>query len=242
MQKESAAATELCRRVSREVEALLVEADLADGLGALPPTQRVPTQRVDRASSGAGRAEDGVAAADPVLRFREEMLRRGCGGGGGGGGGAGSPPASESDTESDTGLDEGKVLQALRQHGRSKSILPRIKTQPMRVEGWMAKQGHFIKNWKNRWFVLEERIMRYYARQGDERPKGTIYLAPGTEVDTRTGSHKANSFIVNTPMKKFSLQAADDDEMEEWIRAIRHNLVYAPAAGDDYSRGDDEDE
>lgn len=37
---------------------------------------------------------------------------------------------------------------------------------PMRVEGWMAKQGHVIKNWKNRWFVLEGRNIFYYTRCG----------------------------------------------------------------------------
>jgi hypothetical protein len=37
--------------------------------------------------------------------------------------------------------------------------------KPRHIEGWMAKQGHFVKNWKTRWFVLQGRRMSYFANQ-----------------------------------------------------------------------------
>jgi PH domain/Ankyrin repeats (3 copies) len=98
--------------------------------------------------------------------------------------------------------------------------------EAMRVEGWMAKQGHIIPNWKNRWFVLEGRHIRYYGRQGDSTPKGEIILENGTAVHVEPSARGArpNVFCVHTPKKKFNLQAADEEERDEWVNAINNNL------------------
>jgi 16S rRNA (cytosine1402-N4)-methyltransferase len=55
---------------------------------------------------------------------------------------------------------------------------------PLRVEGWMAKQGHFLRTWRNRWFVLEGRRMTYYVRDGltASRAQGVIHLARGSDL------------------------------------------------------------
>lgn len=76
---------------------------------------------------------------------------------------------------------------------------------PATVEGWMYKQGHIIKNWKRRWFVLEERTIRYYATPTSAKPKGTIVLVPDTEVFVEARYPKPNSFTILTPAKRFVL-------------------------------------
>lgn len=76
---------------------------------------------------------------------------------------------------------------------------------PATVEGWMYKQGHIIKNWKRRWFVLEERTIRYYATPTSAKPKGTIVLVPDTEVFVEARYPKPNSFTILTPVKRFVL-------------------------------------
>lgn len=43
-----------------------------------------------------------------------------------------------------------------------------------RKEGWLVKQGHLIKNWKRRWFVLEYPLLHYYKTPEDSTPRGTI--------------------------------------------------------------------
>lgn len=96
--------------------------------------------------------------------------------------------------------------------------------EPIHVEGWMAKQGHFIRNWKNRWFVLEGRVITYYAKEGAKASKGVINMVAGTDVIIEEKYSKPFCFTVITPAKRFVLQAADEDEMAEWIEAIQNNL------------------
>lgn len=36
---------------------------------------------------------------------------------------------------------------------------------PVRMEGWMNKQGHFVKNWKTRWFVLDGTAITYAPKE-----------------------------------------------------------------------------
>ena len=55
-------------------------------------------------------------------------------------------------------------------------------TAPMMLRGWMKKQGHMVKNWKTRYFVLEEGLLSYYVDQRDVTPygadrKGRVCLA-----------------------------------------------------------------
>ena len=104
---------------------------------------------------------------------------------------------------------------------------------PIRVEGWMAKQGHIFRTWKNRWFVLEGRNMFYFAKEGAPKPRGVIRMVDGTDVIVEERYAKPFCFTVVTPTKRFVLQAADEDEMAEWLEAVHVNLeVMAYEDGD----------
>jgi hypothetical protein len=96
------------------------------------------------------------------------------------------------------------------------------------VEGWMAKQGHFFPNWKNRWFVLVGRTLSYYTKQGAKTPQGVISLLRGTDLVVEERYAKPFCFTVVTRTKKFILQAANEEEMTEWIEAIQNNIIHAP--------------
>lgn len=98
----------------------------------------------------------------------------------------------------------------------------------VRVEGWMAKQGHIIRNWKNRWFVLDGRKIFYFLKEGATRPKGVIRMIKGTEVVVEEKYSKPFCFTLQTPKKKFILQAASEEEQAEWIEAIQINLETVP--------------
>jgi len=95
---------------------------------------------------------------------------------------------------------------------------------PMRVEGWMAKQGHIFRNWKNRWFVLEGRCVFYFAKEGAAKARGVIRMVDGTDVIVEERYPKPYCFTIVTPSKRYVLQAADEDEMAEWLEAVQNNL------------------
>lgn len=103
--------------------------------------------------------------------------------------------------------------------------------RPMHVEGWMAKQGHFIKNWKNRWFVLEGRYMTYFSSPQSGKPRGVIGMVEGSDVVVEERYVKPFCFTIVTPSKRFVLQAANESEMAEWIEAIQNNLECCSADG-----------
>ena len=52
-------------------------------------------------------------------------------------------------------------------------------TAPREMEGWMEKQGHFVKNWKQRYFYLKERQMMYFSKKvGSLRLDASITALP----------------------------------------------------------------
>jgi len=112
-----------------------------------------------------------------------------------------------------------------------RAALPPSVPQPgalLTVEGWMAKQGHFFPNWKNRWFLLEGRKLSYFTKQGAKTPQGVISLVRGTDLVVEERYSKPFCFTVVTRTKKFILQAANEEEMTEWIESIQNNIMHAP--------------
>lgn len=53
-------------------------------------------------------------------------------------------------------------------------------------EGWLKKLGGFIKNWKERYFVLDStasrRLLKYYESLEDEKGLGEIPLTKESTV------------------------------------------------------------
>ena len=89
----------------------------------------------------------------------------------------------------------------------------------------MVKQGHLVKNWKRRWFVLEWPELKYYKNPGDPTPKGIVRCDEVTLSERlaaeRTG--KDHCIMVHHPARKiYYLQAGDEADMMSWVKAIRN--------------------
>ena len=53
-------------------------------------------------------------------------------------------------------------------------------TAPQLHTGWLSKEGHLVRSWKRRYFVLEDGVLTYSATPEDSTPLGRIPLGTAT--------------------------------------------------------------
>ncbi|XP_050394135.1 cytohesin-1 isoform X2 [Patella vulgata] len=112
-------------------------------------------------------------------------------------------------------------------------------------EGWLWKQGGRYKNWKRRWFILNDNCLYYFQYTTDKEPKGIIPLENINvrEVPTEK-AHKPNCFelftggndiikackvdsdgkVVEGRHNVYRMSAGNAPEKEEWIKCIKSSI------------------
>ena len=61
--------------------------------------------------------------------------------------------------------------------GRSKELGSVINQRKGIIkQGYLSKQGHIIRNWKKRSFVLMRDELRYYKSETEKKPQGKIRM------------------------------------------------------------------
>lgn len=86
--------------------------------------------------------------------------------------------------------------------------------------GELTKQGHFRKNWKARWFVLQGDKLFYFKSRLDPKP---IDFVPLRSCHVEKASRSTRPYVFEiSPLhtKNFLIQATNEEEMRDWIRAI----------------------
>ncbi|NXV61391.1 RHG22 protein, partial [Molothrus ater] len=101
--------------------------------------------------------------------------------------------------------------------------------------GWLKKQRSIMKNWQQRWFVLRGDQLFYYKDEEETKPQGVfsttrqvvelgkrfVFCLPG-------GAGDREKMPVNH--EAFLLMANSQNEMEDWVKAIRR-VIWAPFGG-----------
>ncbi|XP_064394546.1 uncharacterized protein LOC135341815 [Halichondria panicea] len=96
--------------------------------------------------------------------------------------------------------------------------------------GRLTKKGHMRKNWKNRWFVLQRTVLRYYMSRDNMTLKGQLVLNGNTEVKSIPDKGKRRFCFhvtcghTGTP---FEIAAEDQRTKHEWMLAIRKAIALA---------------
>ena len=81
------------------------------------------------------------------------------------------------------------------------------------------------KTWKERLFELTESSLEYYEKSNKtEKPKGAVSLHEVTTARSATVSGKSHCFEIVTEARKYQIQANNEQDKEEWIRAIVANV------------------
>ncbi|NXG12702.1 RHG22 protein, partial [Sakesphorus luctuosus] len=111
--------------------------------------------------------------------------------------------------------------------------------------GWLKKQRSIMKNWQQRWFVLRGDQLFYYKDEEETKPQGDFSTTrqvielgktlEGVYLPTRacwppnlSGAGDREKMPVNH--EAFLLMANSQNEMEDWVKAIRR-VIWAPFGG-----------
>eukprot|EP01130_Rhizamoeba_saxonica_P011918 TRINITY_DN4976_c0_g1_i1.p1 TRINITY_DN4976_c0_g1~~TRINITY_DN4976_c0_g1_i1.p1 ORF type:complete len:472 (+),score=112.10 TRINITY_DN4976_c0_g1_i1:2-1417(+) len=91
-------------------------------------------------------------------------------------------------------------------------------------EGYMLKQGSFVKNWKKRYFFFESGHL-YYAKSPKARFEtlGGIPLK-GAKLMLEENPTRKYSFTIETENRTYFLVPETEEEKEEWIEFINERI------------------
>ncbi|XP_036379603.1 pleckstrin homology domain-containing family A member 1 isoform X2 [Megalops cyprinoides] len=116
---------------------------------------------------------------------------------------------------------------------RSHSQLPYFVGRPTQDQavikaGYCVKQGAVMKNWKRRYFMLDENAMSYFKSDLEKDPLRMIPLKEVHKVQECKQSDimmRDNLFEVVTSSRTFYIQSDSPEDMHSWIKAISGAIV-----------------
>ncbi|NWT53252.1 RHG22 protein, partial [Erythrocercus mccallii] len=116
--------------------------------------------------------------------------------------------------------------------------------------GWLKKQRSIMKNWQQRWFVLRGDQLFYYKDEEETKPQGGFSTTrqvvelgksqvnelppnpdePGKHLFEITPGGAGDREKMPVNHEAFLLMANSQNEMEDWVKAIRR-VIWAPFGG-----------
>lgn len=89
-------------------------------------------------------------------------------------------------------------------------------------KGNLLKRGHQVKNWKERYMVLNPTELKYYASSHQKHMKGTVVFNKSQTVEILPDKGgKRNLFVLNTQQKPYEMSATDLKTRNEWVSCIQ---------------------
>ena len=91
--------------------------------------------------------------------------------------------------------------------------------------GWLVKRGGSWKSWKKRWFVLNDKEIRYFTNKTETNLKGIIKISDIKEVKKSTEITSGFHFEVVTERRTYLIRAENDSARTTWIDRISSRLI-----------------
>lgn len=192
--------------------------DLVDWVNALNKATKitVPKSSESQQNSENQRVLPDVVGSKKQVSYRTDII-------------GGVPIITQTQQEGGDGVNrsEREALQ------RSHSQLPYFLARPPQEygvikHGYCVKQGAVMRNWKRRYFLLEENAMSYFKSDLEKEPLRIIPLKEVHKVQEckqRDIMMRDNLFEVVTTSRTFYIQADSPEEMHSWIKAVSGAIV-----------------
>ncbi|KAJ8391787.1 hypothetical protein AAFF_G00085590 [Aldrovandia affinis] len=146
----------------------------------------------------------------------------------------GVPFITMTQQEESEGQKEGSREELRRPQGQIPYLLSKAShSQSVIKAGYCVKQGAVRKNWKRRYFLLEENSVSYFKSDMDKDPLCVIPLKDVHKVQECKQSGlvmRDNLFEMVTTSRTFYVQADSPEEMHSWIKAVSGAIVAHSAA------------
>ncbi|XP_073685099.1 pleckstrin homology domain-containing family A member 1 isoform X3 [Garra rufa] len=94
--------------------------------------------------------------------------------------------------------------------------------------GYCVKQGAVMRNWKRRYFILDDNALSYFKSDMEREPLRVIPLKEVNKVQECKQSDlmmRDNLFELVTTSRTFYIQSDSPEEMHGWIKAISGAIV-----------------
>uniref|UniRef100_A0A3Q0RI94 Pleckstrin homology domain containing, family A (phosphoinositide binding specific) member 1a n=1 Tax=Amphilophus citrinellus TaxID=61819 RepID=A0A3Q0RI94_AMPCI len=189
--------------------------DLVDWVNALNKATKIT---VPKLSDGQQNSENqkvlpDVAGPKKQVSYKTEII-------------GGVPIVTQTQHEGSDGADRAEREAMQRSHSQLPYFLGRP-TQDHNVikSGYCVKQGAVMRNWKRRYFLLEENSMSYFKSDLDKEPLRMIPLKEVHKVQECKQRYLNKSQHFSIVQKNVFVKADSPEEMHSWIKAVSGAIV-----------------
>ncbi|XP_033835342.1 pleckstrin homology domain-containing family A member 1-like isoform X1 [Periophthalmus magnuspinnatus] len=192
--------------------------DLVDWVNALNKATKITVPKSSDAqhNSEKHRSLPDVLGTKKQVSYRTEII-------------GGVPIVTQTQQEGADGAEKGDREAMQRSHSQLPYFLGRPSQEHTVIKsGYCVKQGAVMRNWKRRYFLLEENAMSYFKSDLEKEPLRMIPLKEIHKVQECKQSDimmRDNLFEVVTTTRTFYIQADSPEEMHSWIKAVSGAIV-----------------
>ncbi|XP_034564577.1 pleckstrin homology domain-containing family A member 1-like isoform X1 [Notolabrus celidotus] len=189
--------------------------DLVDWISALNNATKITVPKPGEGHTAHAEAPQEAAGATKQVSYKTEII-----------GGVPIITATQEQGEGQNGAERGGLK-------RGQNQLPYylsrgVQDQGIIKAGYCVKQGAVMKNWKRRYFMLEENALSYYKSDLEREALRLIPLKEIHKVQECKQSElmmRDNLFEMVTSSRTFYIQADSPEDMHSWIKAISGAIV-----------------
>ncbi|KAM4599130.1 pleckstrin homology domain-containing family A member 1-like isoform 1-T3 [Fundulus diaphanus] len=192
--------------------------DLVDWVSALNKATKitVPKSSENQQNSENQKSLPDVVGSKKQVSYRTDII-------------GGVPIITQTQHEGGDGANRSEREALQRSHSQLPYLLGRSAQEHSVIKsGYCVKQGAVMRNWKRRYFLLEENAMSYFKSDLEKEPLRMIPLKEVHKVQECKQSDimmRDNLFEVVTTSRTFYIQADSPEEMHSWIKAVSGAIV-----------------